>query len=148
MALKKIIKDIDINASKEKIRHVLFDDAPYRIRAAEFMPGSYAETDWQKWSKARFLGPEGGGIFGTISENIPTEYMEITYEGMIWNNIEDTESPEAKAFQGAKEFYKLTEEGDHVHLHAEADMDENRFDDMNVARDRAIVKIKELAEAN
>lgn len=48
MALKEIIKDIDINASKEKVRHVLFDDATYRIWAAEFMEGSYAESDWQE----------------------------------------------------------------------------------------------------
>ena len=45
MALKMIIKDIDINASKEKVWNVLFDDATYRIWAASFMPGSYAVTD-------------------------------------------------------------------------------------------------------
>lgn len=37
MALKAIVKDIDINASKENVWHALFNDATYKIWAAEFM---------------------------------------------------------------------------------------------------------------
>ncbi len=47
METKKIQKSIEINAPAEKVWNVLFTDESYRIRAAEFAPGSYAETDWQ-----------------------------------------------------------------------------------------------------
>lgn len=148
MALKKIIKDIVINAPKEKVRHVLLDDETYRIRCAEFMPGSHVVTDRQKGSEARFLSAEGSGLLGVISENKPNEYLAITYQGMVNNNIDDTESDAAKAFKGATETYTLSDDNGAIHLHVEAEMDEQRYDDMNTARDRAMSKIKELSEIN
>ena len=99
MAFKKIIKDIDINAPREKVWHVLLDDATYRIWCAEFMPGSHVITDWQKGSPARFLSAENSGLLGHITENKENEYIEITYDGMVNNNIDDTESADAKAFK-------------------------------------------------
>ena len=46
------------------------------------------------------------------------------------------------------ESYTLTDEEGITHLHVESDMGEERFDDMNSARDKAMSKIKELAESN
>lgn len=99
MAIKRIIKDIDINASAEKVWQVLFDDATYRIRAAEFMAGSYADTDRKEGSRVQFLGEDKSGIAGFISKNTPHEHLEITYDAFVGKGIEDTESPEVQEFK-------------------------------------------------
>ncbi len=53
---------ISINAPKEKVWDVLWNDPFYRAWTSVFAEGSHAETDWKKGSKVLFLDNKGRGM--------------------------------------------------------------------------------------
>ena len=77
MGTRTITKAIDIDAPPERVWDVLLDDAAYRQWTAEFMAGSYAETDWQEGSIVRFLDPSGSGMLGHIAASRHPELVDI-----------------------------------------------------------------------
>lgn len=143
--------NIEINASKEKVWNVLFGEQTYPIWTVPFSEGSRVETDWQKGSKALFLGPENSGMVSRIAENIPNEFMSIEHLGMYINGVEDYDSEEVKGWAGAKENYKLTDNNGKTHLHILMEMEETEknkkiiemFADM---WPKALAIVKELSE--
>jgi hypothetical protein len=66
MGTRTIKKAIDVDPPPERVWDVLLDDATYRQWTAEFMAGSYAETDWQEGSIVRFLDPSGSGLLAIL----------------------------------------------------------------------------------
>ena len=147
MATKTIKQSVDIAAPRERVWDVLLKDETFRQWAAEFMEGSYAETDWQLGSKAAFLDPAGNGMIGRIVASDRPELLEISYDGQVVTGKEDFDSPEAQQFKGAREAYRLTERSGKTRLDIEADMAETYYADMSEAWVRALAKVKELAEA-
>jgi len=147
MGTRAITKAIDIDAPPERVWDVLLDDATYRQWTAEFMAGSYAETDWQEGSTVRFLDPSGSGLLGHIAASRHPELVDIEYDGLVADGKDDTESDHAREYRGSKETYRLTRTPSGTHLDIAADMAEQYYDDMVAAWDRALAKAKALAEA-
>jgi uncharacterized protein YndB with AHSA1/START domain len=68
--MEKMNFSIDINAPKEKVWNVLWDDNSYRKWTSPFAEGSYAKTDnWKEGSKVLFLGPSGDGMVSKVASN-------------------------------------------------------------------------------
>ena len=147
MGTRTITKSIDIDASPERVWDVLLDDATYRQWTAEFMAGSYAETDWQEGSTVRFLDPSGSGLLAHIAASRHPELVDIEYDGLVADGKDDTESDHAREYRGSREIYRLTRTPSGTHLDISADMAEQYYDDMVAAWDRALAKAKSLAEA-
>lgn len=147
MGTRTITKAIDIDAPPERVWDVLLDDATYRQWTAEFMAGSYAETDWQEGSTVRFLDPSGSGLLGHIAASRHPELVDIEYDGLVADGKDDTESDHAREYRGSRETYRLTRTPSGTHLGIAADMGEEYYDDMVAAWDRALAKAKALAEA-
>jgi hypothetical protein len=147
--MSKLNFSTKINAPKEKVWSVLLDDKTYRIWTAEFMPGSYADTDWQEGSKTLFLGPEKDGIVSTIAKNIPNEYISMKHLGLVKKGVEDTTSDEAKMWAGATESYTLKQHNGTTELFIELESpgDLGEFEEyFNDAWPKALEKVKELSE--
>jgi uncharacterized protein YndB with AHSA1/START domain len=61
--MQKINFSISINAPKEKVWKVLWNDDSYRKWTSAFAEGSYAVTDnWKEGTKVKFLDPKGSGM--------------------------------------------------------------------------------------
>lgn len=146
MATRPIQKQIDIDASPEQVWEVLTGDATYRRWTAEFSEGSYAETDWREGSSVRFLGPDGTGLLGRVVTSRRPELLDVEYTGVVGGGADDTESEQARVWSGTHETYRLTEAGGGTHLTISAPMEDAYYDDMVGAWDRALAKVKELAE--
>jgi len=144
--MEKLNFSININAPREKVWGVLFDDKTYRIWAAEFMPGSYAETDWKTGSKTLFLASEGNGMISRIAESRANEYLSIEHLGMVKDGKEDLESDEVKGWAGAHENYTLTGNGSNTELKIDMDADQQWKDYFLQTWPKALDKVKELAE--
>ncbi|PSR53445.1 SRPBCC domain-containing protein [Adhaeribacter arboris] len=142
-----IKKNIEINAPANKIWDVLLQDEYNRIWFAEFSPGAFAETTWQEGSKVIFKDESGSGIIGTIVANQIGKLLSIKYNGIVKANVEDYDSEEAQGVKGGREIYRLTENQDATQLDIEVDMGEEMYEMMAGAWDKALQKIKELAEA-
>jgi uncharacterized protein YndB with AHSA1/START domain len=138
--------EITINAPREKVWKVLWDDTTYRQWASIFYEGSYVETDWQEGSKALFLSPEGEGMVSTIAANRPNEFMSIKHLGIVKNGKEDLESEEVKQWAGALENYTLTTVNGNTVLTVEMDITEEHKDYFRQTWPKALEKVKALAE--
>ncbi len=147
MATRPIDKEIDIDAPRERVWDVLTGDGTYRQWTAEFAEGSYADTDWQEGSSARFLGPDGTGLVGRVVASRRPELLDVEYTGVVVGGSHDTESEHARAWAGTHETYRLAEAGGRTHLAISAPMEDAHYEDMAGAWDRALARVKELAEA-
>lgn len=148
MSTRTIEKAIYVAAPRERVWDVLLDDATYRQWTAEFMAGSYAETDWREGSTVRFLDPSGSGMLGRVVASHRPELVDVEYDGVVVDGQDDTTGQTAREYRGARETYRLTESGGGTHLAISADMGEQHYDDMTAAWDRALAVVKALAEGS
>ena len=139
---------VSINAPREKVWEVLWNDDTYRAWTSVFSEGSHAQTDWKKGSKVLFLDGKGSGMVSKIADNVPNEYMSFEHLGVVKDGVEDTESPEVKQWAGAHENYRLNPVGGNTELAVQIDLSDEWKDYFVNTFPKALDKIKELAENN
>jgi hypothetical protein len=137
---------ISIDAPREKVWKVLWNDDTYRAWTAPFAEGSHVKTDWKKGSKALFLDGKNEGMVSTIAENIPNEYMSFRHIGVVKNGIEDTSNDKVKEWSGSHENYTLRNLGGKTELIVDLDMNDEFKDMFLTTFPKALQKVKELAE--
>ncbi|MDX2302103.1 MAG: SRPBCC domain-containing protein [Microscillaceae bacterium] len=137
-----------IDAPREKVWNILWEDATYRQWTSAFSEGSYAVTDWKEGSKVLFLGGEdGSGMVSMIAANRLHEYMSIKHLGVVKEGVEDTESEEVKKWGGIYENYTLIDLNGKTELIIDMDGIEEYLDFFQEAWPKALAKVKELAES-
>lgn len=137
---------ININAPKEKVWEVLWQDENYRAWTSVFAPGSHAISDWQRGSKVLFLDSKNDGMVSTIADIVPNSFMSFKHMGVVNKGKEDYENEEMKKWAGALENYTLAEENGVTHLEVDMDMSETEQPYFEKIWPAALQKIKELAE--
>jgi uncharacterized protein YndB with AHSA1/START domain len=145
--LQTIKKSITIQAPRKKVWEVLHQDQLTRQWYAEFGEGTKAETEWLEGSKVSFTDSDGNGILAKVTDFKPYDLISVEFLGFVAGGQEDFESEGAKAVKGGQETYRLTEKDGGTHLAIEADMGNEWADQMAKAWDKALVKIKDLAES-
>lgn len=144
--MKQLQFKIDINASANQVWEALWEDDNYRKWVSIFCEGSYAISDWQKGGKIHFLGPNGDGMYSTITELIPNEKMFFTHLGEIKNNEEQPISEETKTWSGARENYTIKENNTTTTLMVTMDIVESHLDYFEDAFPKGLAIVKQLAE--
>ncbi|MBC8045460.1 MAG: SRPBCC domain-containing protein [Fimbriimonadaceae bacterium] len=137
---------ITINAPKEKVWKVLWDDDTYRKWTGVFSEGSYAESDWKEGSKIKFLSPKGEGMYSVINKKIGNEFMSFKHLGVVKDGIEQPLDEETKKWSGAMEEYTLREENGITNLDVEMDITDEYKDYFKGTWPKALQKVKELVE--
>lgn len=135
-----------INAPKEKVWNILWDDANYRKWTKVFMEGSYAVSDWKEGSKVLFLSPEGEGMFSRIEKKIPNELMSFKHLGVVKDKMEQPETEETKKWSGAMENYSLKEKDGITELTVDLDTIEDHEKYFSETFPKALDAVKDLAE--
>jgi len=135
-----------INAPREKVWEILWNDKTYREWTSVFSEGSHAVSDWKKGSKILFLGENGSGMVSRIAESIPNEYMSFEHLGEIKDGVEDTQSERVKAWAGSHENYTLKDINGQTELTMDMDISEEYKDMFSEMWPKAMAKIKEIAE--
>jgi uncharacterized protein YndB with AHSA1/START domain len=141
---------ITIRAPKAKVWNTMLQAETYRIWTAEFGEGGYYEGSWDQGERIRFLGPGGKeGMTSVIAENKPYQFISIRHLGIIKNGMDDTESPEAKAWSGVYENYTFAERGGVTDLKVEMSAIPGEFEQyMADAWPRALAKLKAICETS
>lgn len=147
MSTQKLTYSTTIDAPREVIWRVLLDDATYRDWTSVFAEGSYADTDWQEGSKARFLGPAGDGMVSRIAVHRPNDHMSIEHLGVIKNGVEHLEAGADQGWSGAHENYTLRDVPGGVELLIEMDSTPEYASYFNETWPQALAKVKALSEA-
>lgn len=147
--MQKLNFSTSINAPKEKVWKVLWDDATYRKWTSAFSEGSYAVTDhWKEGSEVKFLDLKGCGMISKVAANKPNEFMSFEHLGEIKDGVEDTNSEKVKQWAGAKENYTLKETDGVTTLAIEMDMADEYKDMFMEMWPKALEQVKTLAENN
>lgn len=136
-----------INASREKVWKILWNDDTYRKWTSVFSEGSHAKSDWNEGSKVHFLDGKGQGMVSMIAAKKPNEFMSFKHLGTLINGVEDLDSPETKKWSGALENYTLSENNGITELTVEIDVSSNDFlDYFKETFPKAMDKVKTLSE--
>lgn len=147
--MQKINFSASINAPREKVWKILWNDDTYRKWTSAFIEGSYAITDnWKEGSKVLFLGPGGDGMVSSVAVNKKNEFMSFKHLGEVKDGVEDTESEKVKGWAGAMENYTLTDENGKTKLVVDMDSTDEFKDYFVKTWPLALEKVKELAEKN
>lgn len=139
---------ISINAPKEKVWDVLWNDSSYRAWTSVFAEGSHAETDWKKGSKVLFLDNKGRGMVSVIAEKIPNEFMSFKHLGEVKDGVEDIISERVSQWAGALENYSLNTVNGKTELTVDMNITDEFIDYFLNTWPKALDKVKELAEKN
>jgi hypothetical protein len=144
--MKRKTYKIEIDAPREKVWKILWEDETYRQWTAPFMEGSHAKSDWEEGSKIQFLGPNGSGMLAIIEKKEAPSKMLFKHIGIINEGVEDTESEKVKEWAPAEEQYFLSELNDMTHLRIDMDINEDYLEMFDGIWPKALNKIKVLAE--
>ncbi|PJJ59064.1 SRPBCC family protein [Hymenobacter chitinivorans] len=145
--MKKVCFSTMINAPKEKVWHVLWDEQTYPTWAGVFSAGSRAESDWQEGSKVVFSSAGGSGMYGRIAKSTPHEYISFQHLGEVKDGQELAFAQHHPDWAGATENYTLRQIGNTTELTVEMDVTEEHQTYFAQTFPLALEKVKELAEA-
>lgn len=137
-----------INASKEKVWNVLWSDTTYPAWTAVFCEGSKAETDWKKGSEVLFLNDKNDGMFSTIEESIPHEYMSFKHLGEVKAGVKDLNSGKESEWNNSLENYTLKPVDGKTELVVDINRVKEFEDYFDKTFPKALEKVKELAEVS
>lgn len=142
----KVFK-ITIDAPRETVWNVLWNDTTYPQWTAVFSEGSRAETDWKEGSKVFFTNGKGEGMVSLIESSLPNEYMSFKFLGEINNGVEDLDSEQAREWAGLEENYTLKTADGQTELTVHVDIADQYVDHFEKTWPTALETVKKLAEA-
>ena len=134
---------VQINAPKERVWEILWNDDTYRQWTAVFHEGSYAKSDWEEGANIQFLGPDGNGMYSRIHKKVPNTQMTFEHLGEIKGGVEQPKSEWA----GAMENYYLSENNGVTDLRAEMDANGEMLSYFQATFPKALQLVKDLSEA-
>ncbi|MDB5247588.1 MAG: Activator of Hsp90 ATPase 1 family protein [Segetibacter sp.] len=144
--MEKLTFSTTINAPKEKVWEVLWNDSTYRKWTSVFSEGSCVETDWKEGSKILFLDGKGQGMVSIIETSRPNEFMSFKHLGEVKDGVEDTESEAVKKWAGAMENYILNEVNGATEVSVEVDISDDFKEYFLKTFPKAIEQVKVLSE--
>lgn len=144
--MKKEKFTVVIDAPKEKVWNVLWNDDTYRKWTSVFSEGSKAVSDWKEGSKIQFLDAKNDGMYSTISKCIDNEIMNFTHIGVVKNGVEQPLDDTIKNWSGSSENYALNETDEITTLTVEMDIIPEYLDYFNKTFPLALDLVKKLSE--
>ena len=142
-ALNQMHFDIDIDAPREKVWRVLWDDASFRDWSSVFAEGSYAVSDWKEGSTVQFIDPSNNsGMQAIIEKKRPNEFISFRHEA----ELKDGKVQPPAAWSGAHENYTLTSSNGRTLLKVDLDAADEHQKMFNDKFPKALKRIKELSE--
>ncbi|MBP0902526.1 SRPBCC domain-containing protein [Mariniflexile gromovii] len=139
---------ITIQAPKETVWSVLWNDVTYREWTKVFSEDSHAVSNWQEGSSVMFLDGNGSGMFSKIYKSIPNSFMGFEHLGIVKDHIKQPIDEKTKAWSGAKEDYTLTEKNGMTHLEVSLDSDKEFESYFKNTFPKALEIVKNLSENN
>jgi len=145
--LQRVDFSISINAPKEKVWTVLWNEESYRSWTKAFSEDSHAVSDWNEGSKILFLDGKGSGMYSKIDKKIENEKMSFRHIGEVKDGVEQPLDEKTKAWSGGLETYILSEKDGVTTLDVELDAPADFMDYFTNTFPKAMQNVKDLAEA-
>jgi uncharacterized protein YndB with AHSA1/START domain len=144
--MNKLHFETKINAPKEKVWAILWNDESYRKWTNVFSEGSHAVSNWNEGDEIKFLGPTGDGMFSVIDRKIPNEFISFKHLGVIKDGKEQPADPATETWSGSKENYTLKGANGETELSVDIDVTDEFEGYFKDTFPKALDKVKELSE--
>lgn len=144
--MEKLDFSIDINAPKEKVWDVLWNDATYPQWTAVFTEGSRAESDWKEGSQILFSDGKGNGLVSKIETLEENNKMVFKHLGEMSKGIQKPSDEQSMEWEGATESYFLNENDGVTELEVELFGTEEHKGYFESMFPKALEVVKQLAE--
>lgn len=144
--IKKLVFEIDINATKEKVWAALWGKESYTAWTKPFCEGSYYEGELALGNRVHLLSPSGEGMYSDIAFFKENELMVFKHIGMLKEKKELPLDSETEKWTGSFESYMLKETNDTTQLKVEVDTIGSYVDWMNNVFPLALSELKKIAE--
>lgn len=99
--------EIIINAPRQKVWDLLWDQETYAQWTKFFSEGSQFKTDWKVDGETYFLDKNGDGMISTIKSLIEPEEIIFSHLGLVKNGVVDSTTVNKLEWSGAEEKYFL-----------------------------------------
>lgn len=142
---------IFIEAARDQVWKMTFDQASYRQWTAAFSEGSFYEGDWTEGEILKFMAPgkDGkppSGMIAVVRELRPPEFSSVEHLGMLIEGKVDLSSPQVQAWARSFENYTLTEVNGGTEFLVEMNIEENYKDMFNETWPDALRRLKAICE--
>jgi hypothetical protein len=142
---------VKIMASRENIWEAIISEEDFVDWCSAFCEGSYFEGDWSVGSRMKFLGPSPedgreGGMISEVVEHKSGHVLRLRAAGVIEDGQERFEGDDVDPWKGNREEYVLVGESDPFELQIYAEAPQSMYDFFDSAWEKAVTRIKELAE--
>jgi uncharacterized protein YndB with AHSA1/START domain len=146
MEKKTINKAIEIKAAKEKVWEVLTEQPYLNVWTSAFMEGSTVKGEFKEGAQILYLDPSDMGVVGKVTEYKVNEALKVSILAEITNGEPDFNNPSSKRWEGAYDYYQITQVGDTTTLSVETAFPAEFYNDFVPGWNKMLEKIKELAE--
>lgn len=144
--MNKISFKIEVNAHKELIWNVLWQDETLREWAGIIDPGTYMVGELKEGGEVQWISAENGyGVTSLVEKVIPNELVVFRHQADTKNAGANTRD---KQWTGGTERYKLVEKQGITTLVTEFDVPDELKEYFNKVYPQALRKIKDLSESN
>lgn len=142
--MNKMKFQISINAKKEKVWDMLWQDSTFRQWASIIDPGTYMVGDLKEGNEIQFISAENGyGVTSLVAEINEPKYLLLKHTSDTQKNGEEDRE---KEWTGGEESYSLSESDNCTTLTVEFDVPTEMEQYFNENFPKALAKIKQLSE--
>lgn len=142
--MSKLQFDVSINARRDAVYRLMLAQGSYRQWTSVFCAGSFYEGSWDKGTRMLFLDPERNGMYATIAEHRPGEYVSIKHEGCLMGGVENDMNMD---WSNAYENYTFADNGNGTTVKVDIDVPHAMEQMMLDTWPRALATLKQICEA-
>lgn len=143
--MKEMQFEIQINASKEKVWNILWQDETLREWAGIIDPGTYMTGELKEGSEVQFISAENGyGVTSLVEKVVPGEILLLRHQA---DTQETGQREREKEWTGGTESYNLTENGGITTLIVAFDVPSEMEEYFKANYPKALECVKALAES-
>lgn len=141
--MKEIQFVVEINATKETVWDILWQDETFRQWAGIIDPGTYMVGELKEGNEVQFLSGNGYGVTSLVEKIIPNEFLLFRHQADTQDNGKQERE---KEWTGGKESYLLAEQNGVTTLTASFDVPPEQEEYFQATYPKALKRVKELAE--
>lgn len=137
---------IEINATKDKVWRILWQDKTLRQWAGIIDPGTYMIGDLKVGSEVEFISAENGyGVTSLVERVVEGEYLSLRHQA---DTQESGAKEREKQWTGSTESYALVEKEGTTTLTVTFDVPQELEEYFKEIYPKALARVKEMAESN
>ncbi len=142
--MKELQFSVEINASKDRVWTILWEDATFRDWASLIDEGTYFKGVMQEGNEIQFISSVSGfGVTDLIEKLNPNEFILFRHSA---DTKESGKQEREKEWTGGKESYALTEKNGVTTLIVKTDVPKEQEETFTTRFPKALERIKTLAE--